>query len=71
MWRKIVIASQCAHYSALRAAFGGCALYAPAGAVARERPRLLLEEKLSPKVTDVVCGEILRLYLHFGEFVLQ
>ena len=27
------------YYSALRAAYGGCALYAPAGAVARERPK--------------------------------
>ena len=26
-----VIASQCAHYSALRAAFGGCAMYAACG----------------------------------------
>ena len=26
-----VIASQCAHYSALRAAFGGCAMYAAYG----------------------------------------
>ena len=28
-----VIASQCAHYSALRAAFGGCAMYAACGLV--------------------------------------
>jgi len=39
--------------------------------LARERPRLLLEEKLSPKVTDVVSGEMLRLYLHFGEFAVR
>ncbi|MBR5617188.1 MAG: hypothetical protein IKW50_03295, partial [Oscillospiraceae bacterium] len=28
--------------------------------LARQRPRLLLEEKLSPKVTDEVCSKTLR-----------
>ena len=35
---KSVIPSQCSHYSALRAAYGGCALYRPAGLVAWESP---------------------------------
>ena len=33
-----VIPSQCSHYYALRAAFGGCALYMPAGLVVWEFP---------------------------------
>ena len=32
--KKVVIPSQCSHSFALRAAFGGCATHAPAGAVA-------------------------------------
>ena len=39
--KNCVIPSQCAHYSAPRAAYGGCALYAPAGAVAWESPKSL------------------------------
>ena len=35
LWDKYVIARQCAYYSALRAACGGCAMYTPAGVVAR------------------------------------
>ncbi len=36
--KNAVIANQCAHSSALRAAFGGCALDAPAGAVVWQSP---------------------------------
>ena len=53
------------HYSALRAAFGGCALYRPAGLVARERPRLPLMRELAPQATEgekcsilsICCGK--------------